>query len=65
MEKESEKEKIYIYITELLCCTPETNPTLYINQTSIFKKAMKKNAKNIYTDISGCILSKIRKKKKG
>ena len=30
MGKESEKEWIYIYIwiTESLCCTPETNTTL-------------------------------------
>ena len=37
--KELEKEylSIYlsIYITESLCCTPETNTTLYINYTSI------------------------------
>ena len=26
--KEYEKEKIYIYIIESLCCTPETNTTL-------------------------------------
>ena len=26
--KESENEYIYIYITESLCCTPETNTTL-------------------------------------
>ena len=31
--KESEKE--YIYISESLCCTPETNAILYINYTSI------------------------------
>ena len=34
MEKESEKEKnifhnICIYISESLCCTPETNTALY------------------------------------
>ena len=28
----------YIHITESLCCTPETNTTLYINYTSIKKK---------------------------
>ena len=27
----------YIYITESLCCTPETNPTLPVNYTSIKK----------------------------
>ena len=37
MGKESEKV-IYMYITESLCCTPETNRTLYINYTSIKKK---------------------------
>ena len=26
--KESKKECVYIYITESLCCTPETNTTL-------------------------------------
>ena len=25
----------YLYITESLCCTPETNTTLYINYTLI------------------------------
>ena len=31
--KESEKEWVYvcIYVTESLCCIPETNTTLYIN----------------------------------
>ena len=28
MGKESEKEWIYVCITESLCCTPETNTTL-------------------------------------
>ena len=26
---------LYQYITELFCCIPETNTTLYINYTSI------------------------------
>ena len=44
MEKNIKKEYIYyilyiIYITESLCCTPETNTTLYISYNSIiFKK---------------------------
>ena len=28
----------YVYITEALCCTPETNTILYINSTSRKKK---------------------------
>ena len=28
---------IYIHIYESLCCTPETNTTLQINDTTIFK----------------------------
>ena len=32
--QESEKEYIYIYITESLCCTPETNRIWSINSTS-------------------------------
>ena len=28
MGKESEKEWIYVYVTDLLCCTPEANKTL-------------------------------------
>ena len=35
MGKEPEKEWIYVYITESLCCTPETNTTLKINYTPI------------------------------
>ena len=29
---------IYVCVTESLCCTPEINITLYINQMSIKKK---------------------------
>ena len=28
----------FVYETESLCCTSETNTTLYINHTSIFKR---------------------------
>ena len=39
MGKESEKVYLYIYreryITESLCCIPETNTVLYINYTSV------------------------------
>ena len=31
--KKNLKKKKYIYKTELLCCTPETNTTLTINYT--------------------------------
>ena len=31
------KKNTYICVTESLCCTPETNTTLYINYTSIKK----------------------------
>ena len=34
--KESEKECIYVYITELLGCTPEISMPLHINHTSVF-----------------------------
>ena len=34
---------IYIYISESLCCTPETNTTLQSNYTSIKKKQIKKD----------------------
>ena len=37
MEKNLKKKYMYIYVTESLCCTPETNTTLYINYTSIKK----------------------------
>ena len=39
--KESEKEYMYVhmYVTESLCCTPETNTTLQINCTSIKTKS--------------------------
>ena len=37
--KESEKE--YIYITESLCCTPETITTLLIDYTPISNKKLK------------------------
>ena len=32
----------YVYITESLCCTPETNTTLWINYTSIKTERKKK-----------------------
>ena len=35
MGKESKKEWIYVSITDLLCCTEETNTTLQINYTPI------------------------------
>ena len=35
--KEYEKEHIYIYITELLCCTVEINTIIYLNKIN-FKK---------------------------
>ena len=35
MGKEFEKEQIQVYITESLCCRPETNTTLLINYTPI------------------------------
>ena len=41
---------IYTYITELLCCTAETNAALYINYTSIKKNKWIKYANN-YTNI--------------
>ena len=34
--KESEKEYICIYMAESLCCTSETNTTLYINYSQRF-----------------------------
>ena len=37
--KEYEKEYIYVYTSESLCCTAEINTTLQINYTSIKKKA--------------------------
>ena len=37
MEKNM-KKNIYTYITESLCCTPETKTTLYITHTYILKK---------------------------
>ena len=41
--KESEKEVcvcvcVCVCVTELLCCTPESNTILYINYTSVFSK---------------------------
>ena len=33
MRKESEKEWIYVYVTDSLCCAPETKTTLEINYT--------------------------------
>ena len=46
--KESGKEyiHIYMYMTESLCCTPETNTTWQINYTSIFKIKKKKKKRN-------------------
>ena len=38
MEKNTKKDKymyIHIYITESLCCAPETNTTLQINYNSV------------------------------
>ena len=35
------KKNVYICITESLCYTPETNTTLWINYTSIWKKITK------------------------
>ena len=32
------KKDICVCITYLLCCTPETNPKLYLNYTSIKEK---------------------------
>ena len=46
MEKDMKKNMcvcvyIYMYITESLGCTPDSNPTLLINYTSIKKKKKK------------------------
>ena len=39
MERHLKKNRyIHIWISESLCCVPETNRTLYINYTSIKKK---------------------------
>ena len=35
------KKKVYVHVTELLHCIPETNIPLYISYISIFKKAVK------------------------
>ena len=35
------KNKVYVHVTELLHCIPETNIPLYISYISIFKKAVK------------------------
>ena len=35
-------EKEYMYIYELLCCTPETNTTLVVNQLYFNKINIKK-----------------------
>ena len=46
MGKESEKEWIYAYITDLLCCTPENNITFKVNYSPIkFKKTKTKQNK--------------------
>ena len=42
MRRKSEKEWIYIYITDSLYCTPETN-TSYINYTPIYFEGEKSN----------------------
>ena len=38
MGKESEKEWLYVYVTESFCGTPETNSTWEINYVSIKNK---------------------------
>ena len=38
---------LYQYITELFCCIPETNTTLYINYTSIENIKKKSNYETI------------------
>ena len=35
------KKKVYVHVTELLHCIPETNIPLYISYISILKKAVK------------------------
>ena len=57
MEKSSEKKNIYLiymYITESLCCVPETSTTWWSNCNSIFKWLKK---------FAGDLLSKTRIKK--
>ena len=47
MGKEFEKRiHTCICITELLCCTPETNTTLLINYTRILNEKFKNKNKN-------------------
>ena len=55
-EKESEKEYAYIYISESLWCTPETNTASYIKYTSTLKWLRDKERQNI--QISGLSLEK-------
>ena len=55
MGKESKKEWISVYMeTDSLCCTHETNTTLYINHTPI--KIKKKMSLLIFTKCLGGIL---------
>ena len=37
---------MYTYITDLLCCTPETNAMMQINYTPIIKKKNRFQKKN-------------------
>ena len=46
-EIESKKEWICICVTDSLCCTAETNTTLYINYTPIKIKKKKKKLPNL------------------
>ena len=49
--KEYEKEYIYIWITESLCCTAEIKHNIVINYTSI-KKTNKQTNKNPSPDLN-------------
>ena len=42
MEKNMKKIYMYAFVTKSLCCTPETNTTLYLNCTPIKKFLQKK-----------------------
>lgn len=47
MEKIIEKKKVYMCITELLCCVAKIRTTLYINYTSIKKISVLKYEQNL------------------
>ena len=53
---------MYIYITESLCYTPETNTILKINYTSILKKKKILPFATTWTALEGIMLSEVRQR---